>query len=291
LFNNKTLNNLGNNRFYLFLSKYPYSQLNDSLDTILRFQEQSDNNLSFFYKNLVDRRGKIKKGFSKDLFSNSFVLGNNPFLSNWNQRRVLSTWGIKLDYEGRKDFLFALPRPFFRSVLRNLSFSNLTLKKFYKKNNFNFYQPKLFLKHQILSGEFRSINFFDQFLLNYFPAANRSNTSPRTKNRASKRFPLFFYSFFSKRRKKSYYGDLSDRMKVSIFKTGKVRSNLLSLKNKVGDKLQNNMSKSLTSPDDGTTLLSPAAKRRKLGGRRNFHFSYLINKGFDFFEFFRDFWI
>ena len=102
--------------------------------------------------------------------------------------------GVNLNFNNGNSTFLRLRATSFRTALKKLSFSNLTLKKFYKKNNFSFNQPKLFLKHQILSGELRSINFFDKFLLNYFPLQTGAVLLQGAKTRL-KGYPCFFILF------------------------------------------------------------------------------------------------
>lgn len=47
------------------------------------------------------------------------------------------------------------------------SLSNDHTNESFNKYNFNFFQPKLYLKHQLLSSEFRSVNFFDQYIYDF----------------------------------------------------------------------------------------------------------------------------
>jgi hypothetical protein len=270
--NEKTFNSLHKTRFYVFLSHYPFNTLHTSLAKILEFQIQNDKELHGFYKRLRERRKLVgAERDKKEIYK--FPSGKSEgFFEKYIGREILYSWGLGRHSALTNFYSFPSGRvPLIKNRFVNLL--KLPKKNYYKKNNFNFFQPRIYLKHQILSSEYRTVNFFDKFLLSDFLLSPIVDYPTALGVQRSKSFSVYFFA-------KKLSRTSADKVKVRLFKSSNKPYFGLNTQN-VAKNVQKKipMSESFSFSD-------------KLSERsRNFHFSYLLNKRFDFFEFFRDFWI
>jgi len=151
---------------------------------------------------------------------------------------------------------------------------NLKKKKFKGLcYSFNFYNSRLFLKHQILSAEYRTVNFFDKFIFSFFLDKDTYQGSlidfNKKRRLSTKQLPLYFYFTFR--------GHISSKTQEFKLKKRKLPLNFK----------ENIMSKSFSFTDINHVVFNV----KKSVKPQNVLFSHLNNRKFDFFEFFREFWL